>query len=1737
MNDENRSVFPQRAALLFCTNELILKNMQNQPLRRIDDRYEILSEIGRGAMGTVYKVRDLVVDRIVALKQLNEPDVDLVQAFEKEFVTLSSLRHENLARVYDFSHVQSKSLCYFTMDYVDGDSIAVHQKAFAKKPETLYPVLSEMLSALSYIHSKKILHGDLKPSNVMVEGAGIPAGRRIKLLDFGLSKPMESSAARRSEGFSGTLEYSAPEILSGEAADARSDFYALGVILYELLSGRNPFQDSDPGKTIRNQIEKIPQPVERLNQNVPPVLAEIITALLSKLPRDRYGSAEEILARLPVARGSQEQFRDDVFVCRERELNVLKRSFIRSADRHVSRIAISGARGTGKSRLLESFKTFVQVEKGLFLGASSSDERPGASSVLSSLLRRLVFRLGVSHELVTDYRADLLLYVADLDGNGKEDPESHVADAGQQVLLNLAEFVIRASREVQIVLAVEDVVFHPTPLLDFLSHLTRLSSLGAGESGFVVCISGTWESEEVDAALGTGFEFVRLENLDRNELNTFVRAALNAESVEGDITGFVFEQTNGNLFFASEMLRYLIDEEVLTRMDTAWAFEKRPGLAVPVKIEEFNERTVAALDPATRALLEASAVGLDGVDSAFVKHLLGIAAPDEQLDQLVKRRLLFSEDGVYRFRQRGLWNKVLAQLSDAVGLHTRAAQYFEALKAPAEWAENLAYHYAESGSPLKALPCLILAGDRANRVFEPARADALYSQAVTVLQQNKDAIDDEAFLDQQFVVLKKRAGTLGRLGDRARQSEDIETLDQISGEMSADAVAEVCLIKAAYYFDTSELEKMPAAVDACLEIAGRLKQVDRLAEALFFRGQYHFARGEYREALTNYLEAGKSADQDELRIKIMNGVGVCHASLDDAASALDSFEHVAGLAESAGFPETQIKALFNIGLIYRRQGQFEEAFGYYDRGQALALKVNSKIHQLLYFTAVENIQSARRDYGSVLEFSGKALDLAEKLGDRARERFALSEQAKLFLETGRYEEAHRALERAERLAREIGNETGMSVVLHYQARLQAATGKPEANRTMQAALDIAQKTGNLKLQTLYQVYLAQFLIMAGNFHEASVQLGDLFGSADPEAVSDEALYGLSFYTFALAQTGDQDAALAVLSTLRAALEKRDTIEYPEEEICFNVYRTLKTLVLSGKKVSLEEGEAFPFLERARNAVFRIGESIRGLEQRQSYFNLPLNRKIVDEYQSVSAAQQQSHAESFDSLFEISKVINSILEPDLLFEKIMDLAIETTQADRGMVLLLGEDDPGALEIRVARNMEKETIEDAKDISRSIVEDVYRQNVSVLSSNAGLDERFKNRMSIMKYNIRSIMCVPLRVRGRLIGTVYLDKRLDQNSFTEYHLKFLESFSNLAAVSIENARMYQRLREEKEQLAVENKMLHLEVKDKFLFDNIVGHGKAMETVSRGIRAALNNNATVLISGDSGTGKELIARAIAYHGQRKDRKFVAVDCGALSETLLESELFGHKKGAFTGATSDKKGLFEEADGGTIFLDEITNTSMNLQSRLLRAIQEGEIRRVGETSFRHVDVRIIAATNRVLEEEVKAGRFREDLFYRLNVLPIRVPPLRERREDVPFLVKFFLERFGETLGKSVTSVSEPLLNALVRYDWPGNVRELENILQRMVIFSEGPVLRDEDLPAEIREKMAIGQSRVFSPGSPQQGRLETLDDLENARYQVELEFYREILRKAGGNKTRAAELLGINRTTLNDRLRKVGLL
>jgi transcriptional regulator with GAF, ATPase, and Fis domain len=535
-------------------------------------------------------------------------------------------------------------------------------------------------------------------------------------------------------------------------------------------------------------------------------------------------------------------------------------------------------------------------------------------------------------------------------------------------------------------------------------------------------------------------------------------------------------------------------------------------------------------------------------------------------------------------------------------------------------------------------------------------------------------------------------------------------------------------------------------------------------------------------------------------------------------------------------------------------------------------------------------------------------------------------------------------------------------------------------------------------------------------------------------------------------------------------------------------------------------------------------------------------------------------ENLDRLRATLRALAAEPEPKKLLRTIVDQVVSLTGAERGfLVLREGERN---YEMVAARNLDGEDVQrPGVKISRAVAEEVARTGKPLVTTNAQADSRLRESKSVEGMKLRSVLCVPLSARGGFLGFLYLDHRFEEGAFRDSDLPLLEAYADQAAVALENARLVATLRERTEELArakthveelnrrlserVEEQRQELDDARSLLqtrsdaplrheYPTIVGRSRAMLEMLRLLDHAVATAVPVLVLGESGTGKELVARAIHDLGPRAAKPFVSENCAAIPETLLEGQLFGHVRGAFTGAERDHAGLFEQAHGGTLFLDEIGEIAPSMQVKLLRVLESGELRRVGAKDVRRVDVRIVCATNRDLAAMVEEGRFREDLWYRINAVPVRLPPLRERREDVPALVGHFLAAEAQSSGKAQKSFSDDATNLLVAFGWPGNVRQLRNEVQRAVALSgDATAIGPESLSDDVRRRgTAAAGAGAPMPAGPAAGR-PLRDVVQEAVDGVERRAVLEALICAGWKKTLAAELLQVSRPTLDAKIKR----
>jgi formate hydrogenlyase transcriptional activator len=528
-----------------------------------------------------------------------------------------------------------------------------------------------------------------------------------------------------------------------------------------------------------------------------------------------------------------------------------------------------------------------------------------------------------------------------------------------------------------------------------------------------------------------------------------------------------------------------------------------------------------------------------------------------------------------------------------------------------------------------------------------------------------------------------------------------------------------------------------------------------------------------------------------------------------------------------------------------------------------------------------------------------------------------------------------------------------------------------------------------------------------------------------------------------------------------------------------------------------------FLEQVANQIAIAIENMKSYEEIAA-----LNRTIAD-----SAARQRT-------ILEINNAIVTKLTRDEVFRAICGALAPVVPYDR---IALSLYDAATNSVRLVAyegtlRTDYSPVGNVHDLGDSHVGWVFKEQRPLLRHDLEAERQFSSEYRAFKNGFGSLCALPLVIRGRSVGALTVAS-LTKGRYTQSDADFLIDVAQQIAIAVDNMRSHEETEALKARFEAEKVYLQEEIKTEHNFEEIIGQSAPVRELLRKIEQVAPTEATVLIHGETGTGKELIARAVHDRSRRKGRPLVKVNCGSIPSGLVESELFGHEKGAFTGATQRRIGRFELANGGTIFLDEVTELPIDTQVKLLRVLQEGEFERVGSSQTLKVDVRVIAATNRDLQEVVRSGMFRADLYYRLNVFPLEVPPLRERKDDIPLLVNFFLGRFGKKLGKEIHGVPQKAMASLTSYSWPGNIRELQNVVERAVVLASGPIVNVDD-------------SMMRGDDGAQVSPVETLENVERNHILRALNETAWVIHGKKG----AAEILGINPSTLRSRMEKLGI-
>jgi len=1748
-------------------------------------RFEARTVLSEGAGARVIAAFDRETGRRVVLKVAAAPGSEEMLALRKEFRLLASLDHPSIVKARDFG-VTADGRAWFSTDEVDGPDLATFARSHALL-ENL-SALADVAHALDYVHSRGLVHGDVKPTNVRV------LGERAFLLDFGLAFARGEEVA----GIRGTPAYLAPEVLRGGKPDRRADLYALGVTFYEALTGVLPTAGRDLGGVLRFHLEEDVPVASRVTPGIPSRLDRVLAQLMERDPAARTPSARALLDDLGrdfgLVRGSTWDARPELltppFCGRTELLGRFSQALRHAAEGSGKAIVVVGPEGAGKSRLLAEWRALAQSEGALVVeGRAVAEDRTPYRPVLD-VLSALTRRGGSAG---APARA-ALARVARLAATGAEAPPISrlTEESSRLALFDEVLEALEASRRAEVgerplVLLVDDLHLADRATAALTSYLFK-----AAESRPVVVAAAAEPAPPAEPgvdpneALGPLEDLVlppwSLTPLSEGEAAAAAAGALGRRDLPEELTKLVLHETQGWPGKLVSLLEQLVERRVVSLRDgqLVVAADLHRRVLKPGAAAEWADARLTALPEARRELLAALSVvpadltfelALRLSDVALGERSGGAVREADALADalgalafaglLVRREL--SGEAVWEFALPRTREHLAASLPDARrrALHDAAAAYFEErLEGRPDLLPAAALHALRGSDATRAVKLGLAAASRAERLFAYDQAAQSYSGALEFL--------DIAGRSAEKAAVRERLGDVHfRAGNWRRALAAYHfLLKELGARPDADDPAvrrhaalltfKIGMIRlrrgdveaARALFDRAEGEL--GTVGSTEE---RARLLDASARARLERGDPAGAEAKAEAALAL---AGPELP-DDLRSLLLGTLGSVAFLRGDHATAEERLGAAVEAARRTERADLVRRALSALAAVLARTGRWDES----EAMERQCLEEAERSRDLWGITAslanLATLQCGRGDYAAARSGLERSLEIHRRLGSPLGQAQAAVGVGACDEVLGRWSDA----EASYRLALELVGDDGRAAIDARRALgdlLRRRGDLDRAERALFEVLDAARGTGEAPLVASVLLPLALLERDRERLDEARRHLDQVLEVLSEAGAQDGLGRALVESAELAYRTGDvprceretaEAGALARRLGDRHTLARMTALEArlahharrgPEADRLFEE----AVHALSDIGAVYDLGRCYyewgvRTIERSRAAA-RLGTAARLFERIGALRELERTRGVLERIATKAAAEATGATPlglGVIGLYEVSRIVNSSRDLSAVLEDIVDLALKRLNAERGMILLA---DPvtGRMSVRVARNLKTGREDEAEAISRSVVEKVVADGRSVSSADARVDPRFVGRESIHAHSIVSFLCVPLLVKDRASGAIYVDHRNAPRLFSEGDRAFLEAFADLAAVAIENARLVEELLEARLRLSVENESLKANLGRGWNLDALVGSSEAAKRVKATLPRAAAGPVTVLIRGESGTGKNLVARILHALSPRAQGPFIQFNCAALPETLAESELFGHEKGSFTGADRKKPGRFELAQGGTIFLDEIGKTSLGIQAKLLRVVEDKEFERVGGTQTLKTDAKIVSATNLDLEAAIRRNEFREDLFYRLNVVPIELPPLRSRLEDLPALVEHFVVKLSRDLGADPRRIEPEVLDLFARYPWPGNIRELEATLHRALVLTPGERLGLEAFPW-VAESPLLLPGRLPAPRPAAPGEVEPPVDpvyFEARMAGLERDLIERALAESAGRIREASRRLGLARNTLKAKMARHGL-
>ncbi|MBN2378179.1 sigma 54-interacting transcriptional regulator [candidate division WOR-3 bacterium] len=1639
----------------------------------------LLRVLGKGEGTVVWLAADEETGKDVAVKMATEPDS--THRLEREFAMLERFDHPGILKVFKFSI--NNNLPYFTMEFIEGEPFNEFLlKCHGSEDfSTLFTeVFGQVVAILALIHHQGVVHADVKPANLLVRDSGEPV-----LLDFGFA---EDYMLERGRPPRGTLDYVAPELFRGENVGPATDLYSLGVMAYEVLAGKKLWEKESLRDLVASKLTTPPAFGKNL-RFLSEELKDLILRLLNPEPELRPTASEVadiVSLELNKTKGlkiaSPGFVPRLVFGGREEEIEELERLLFE--EKKV--VFLTGEQGIGKTRLMCElrFRSLVKKRNIIMLHCRAGH---------LSLLEHLAAIIGMPRNAFT-------------------------ADEAVQNYERILQELYKQGISALLIDAACELSTYEEQALGFLARGLE------AKSGVLL----TGVEEEIHP---TGSKFL-LAPLSDQEIEELVKFSFRTLTSSKELAYDLSALSQGNPHKFQELLEIFCHQGWL-RQEPGWVYSSPDDKsAISTQLSQWLEEKTALLHPPSKTLLNVLALSEGSLPLDVLKQINRGSDITWSLKELSRKRLvnqIIHRDRIHyaipgEFIKEAALAKI--QTKEAQRLLKDLVYGFETTL-EARWGKDLKgwqddeclIHLARLSFKAKltgkAKTYLILAAKQLVNLGYFDQAITFYENLLTLnpgVEKKTKALkelgriasiryDPEACHDFYSRVIpltkdpEEKADLLYRIGMAYQRSRDLDLAgeyfdksEQYLGEKPSELSTQLLSARGWNALLRSDLDEAERSFDRCLvekaSPANHHRNLFSLAIVLTHKAEYGKALNYVRQA----LEGSKACKENSAACQYaILAVDICQrlGNLKQAETYLGEAEELSLRIQN---PFLNADILRFKATLAGYKGQVRNAKGLARQ----ALEILDRLQSETELPAVLAIGAEQSRNLGEWDHAHETLRKLWKIVATQKSRrnfipYVLTNWSHLFLEQGKRFIADRMLRKIRNLTKTKGSKADSIGCAIMECRFAfTCNDYPKAREILKGVFSVLDNDGDIWSRLNVALLGAELFYKEGKISQALTESRKLIKKVEESGF--EALLGeaLRLEGEVLVASDEYKKGLAVL--------RRSIDVFKKQE---NLYEYGKTLYIMSASMFEKQGysdEALTYLEEAKTVFQRLS-----LEPELAR----IQRFRAEHFQDWRQPFGLSLA-YLSGLKYISELINNRLGEEDFMIQLLSVILELTGAERGMVFFV---EKAQLYSVASKQMDASSKKDARLISQTVIRQVKQELAPIYTSDATQDDRFNRAQSIILNRIRSILCLPLKIGDRLIGTVYLDSRMP-GLFDQRKVIYFEALSNLLAVTTDKSLEFQKLKEE---------LLLSRRRKKWERSGVViGNSPVMKEICRQLEQAAQSEANVLLEGETGTGKGVYARMIHEQSTRRDREFCSIDCGILPETLFESELFGAKKGAYSGADQDRMGLLEAADGSTVFLDEITNMTLATQGKLLEVIEERVIRRLGETRKRQVNIRFIFATNRNLVKEVRDGNFREDLYYRLATFKIHIPSLRDRKEDIPEFVDFFVKKYSSELSKEVNQVGSNTIQALMNYYWPGNIRELANVMERAVLLAKSGRISPRHL-----------DQRFWPQVTP---RLKDIRRIEDA------ELIRRTLFQTRGNVTQAAKRLGISRQHLIRLIKRYGI-